>query len=80
MHRADMWATVHGDAESDTTEQLSLHFTRFVIVFLPRSKHLLISCLQSLYTVILELPTPSKIVTASSFSPSIHHEVIGPEP
>ena len=31
-----------GCKESDMTEQL--HFTRFVIVFLPRSKHLLISC------------------------------------
>ena len=31
-----------GCKESDTTEQL--HFTRFVIVFLSRSKHLLISC------------------------------------
>ena len=28
--------------------------SRFVIAFLPRGKHLLISCLQSLYTVILE--------------------------
>ena len=47
-----------GCKESDTTGWLSLHFTRFVIVFLPRSKHLLISCLWSLYTVILELPPP----------------------
>ena len=44
--------------------------SRFVIAFHPRSKHLLISWLQSLFTVILE---PKKIisVTASTFSPSI---------
>ena len=40
--------------------------SRFVIVFVPRSKHLLISWLQSLFAVILE---PKKInsVTASTF-------------
>ena len=50
----------------------------FVIAFLPRNKHLLISWLQSQSTVILE---PKKInsVTASTFPPSICHEVIGPD-
>ena len=50
----------------------------FVIAFLPRNKHLLISWLQSQSTVILE---PKKInsVTASIFPPSICHEVIGPD-
>ena len=46
---------------------------RFVIVFLPRSKHLLISWLQSLSTVILE---PEKILSAI-VSPSICHEEMG---
>ena len=50
---------------------------RFVIVFLPRSKRLLISWLQSLSTVILE-PSKTKSVTLSTFSPSICHEVMGP--
>ena len=50
--------------------------SRLVISFLPRSKHLLISWLQSLSAVILE---PKKSVTASIVSPSICHEVMGPD-
>ena len=51
--------------------------SRFVIAFLPKSKRLLISWLQSLSAVFLE---PKKInsVTVSTFSPSICHEVMGP--
>ena len=49
--------------------------SRFVIAFLPRSKCLLISWLQSPSTVILE-PRKVKFVTAS-FSPSVCHEVMG---
>ena len=49
--------------------------SRFVIVFLPRSKSFLILWLQSLSTVILE-PKKVKYVTASTFSPSIFHEVM----
>ena len=52
--------------------------SRFVIAFLQRSKHLFISCLQSLSTVILE-PPKMKSVSASTFSPSICHEVMGQE-
>ena len=48
-----------------------------VITFLPRSKHLLISCLQSPSAVILE-PPKIKPVTVSIVSPSIPHEVMGP--
>ena len=48
---------------------------RLVIIFLPRSKRLLISWLQSLSTVILE---PRKIKSAT-VSPSICHEVMGPD-
>ena len=52
--------------------------SRFVIVFLPRSKYLLISWLQSSSTVILE-PKKIKSLTVSTFSPSICHEVTGPD-
>ena len=52
--------------------------SRIVIVFLPRSKHLLISWLQSPYAVILE-PKKIKSVTVSTVSPSICHEVMGPD-
>ena len=58
---------------------LSLLFnilSRLVITFLPRSKHLLISWLQSPSAVILE-PTNIKSVTVSTVSPSISHEVMG---
>ena len=51
--------------------------SRFVIAFLPRSKHLLISWLQSLSAVILELKK-IKSVTVSTFSPFICHDVMGP--
>ena len=50
--------------------------SKFVIAFLPRSKHLLISWLQSLSMVILE-PKKIKSVTVSIFSPSVCHEVMG---
>ena len=52
--------------------------SKFVIVFLPKSKHLLISWLQSLSTVILET-RKIKSVTASIFSPSICYEMLGPD-
>ena len=52
--------------------------SRFVVDFLPRSKHLLISWLLSLSTVTLE-PKKTKFVTASIFSPSICHEVMEPD-
>ena len=49
---------------------------RFVTAFLPRSKHLLISWLQSPSAVILE-PKKIKSVTVSTVSPSICHGVMG---
>ena len=51
--------------------------SRFVIAFLPRSEHLLISWLQSLSAVILE-PKKIKSVTVSIVSPSICHEMMEP--
>ena len=50
--------------------------SRFVIAFLPRSKHLLISWLQSPSAVILE-PKKIKSVTVSIVFPSIYHEALG---
>jgi len=60
---------------------MSLFFhmlSRLVIAFLPRSKRLLISCLQSPSTVILE-PKKIKTATVSTVSLSIYHEVMGPD-
>ena len=51
--------------------------SRFVLDFLPRSKCLLISWLQSPSAVIFE-PKKRKSVTVSTVSPSIRHEVRGP--
>ena len=63
------------------SEVVSLHFNmlpRFVIAFLPRSKCLLVSWLQSQSTVILEL-NKIKSIIVSTISPSSHHEVMGPD-
>ena len=58
---------------------MSLFFntlSRFVIIFLTRSTHLLISSLQSPFAVILG-PKKRKFVTVSTISHSICHEVMG---
>ena len=52
--------------------------SRLVITFLPRSKRLLISWLQSPSAVILE-PRKIKSDTVSTVSPSISREVVGPD-
>ena len=52
--------------------------SRLVITFLPRSKSLLISWLQKPSAVILE-PPKLKSVTVSIVSPSICHELMGPD-
>ena len=60
---------------------LSLLFnmlSRLVITFLPKSKSLLISCLRSPSAIILE-PQKIKSDTVSTVSPSIPHEVMGPD-
>ena len=51
---------------------------RVVITFLPRSKRLLISWLQSSSAVILE-PRKVKSATVSTVFPSISHEMMGPD-
>ena len=52
--------------------------SRLVITFLPRSKRLLISWLQSPSAVILE-PRKKKSDTVSTVSPSISYEVVEPD-
>ena len=52
--------------------------SRLVITFLPKGKRLSISWLQSLSAVILE-PPKIKSDTVSTVSPSISHEVMGPD-
>ena len=63
------------------SKMMSLLFntlSRFVIALLPRSNCLLISWLLSRSEVLLE-PKKRKSVTASTFPPSICHEVMGPD-
>ena len=52
--------------------------SRLVIAFRPRSRRLLISWLQSPSAVILE-PKKIKSLIVSIVSPSIYHEVMGPD-
>ena len=66
--------TLIGKAVSLLLNMLS----RLVITFLPRSKCLLISWLQSLSAVILD-SKKIKTATISTVSPSICHEVMGPD-
>ena len=63
---------------SKVMSQLFNMLSRLVIAFLPRTKCLLISWLQSSSAVILE-PKKIKSVTVSIVSPSICHEVMGPD-
>ena len=69
-------ALTRGTFVSKEMSQLFNMLSRLVIAFLPRSKHLLISWLESPSAVILE---PSKIesLPVSTLSPSICHEVMG---
>ena len=76
-------SSVHGIFQAKVLKQGAIAFSvnmlsRLVISFLPRSKHLLISWLQSPSAVILE-PPKIKSDTVSTVSPSISHEVMGPD-
>ena len=53
--------------------------SRLVITFLPRSKRLLISWLQSPSAVIFKPPQIKSVFTVSTVSPYICHEVMGPD-
>ena len=73
--------TIASPRQTFVVKVMSLLFnmpSRLVIAFLPRNKHLLISWLQSPSTVILE-PKKIKSVTVFTVSPSICHEVMGPD-
>ena len=77
----DYWKNHSFDYTTFVGEVMSLLFntlSRFVIAFLPRSKHLLISWLQLPSAVILE-PKKIKSLTISIVSPSTCHEVMGPD-
>ena len=73
--------TIALTTQNVVSQVISLLFntlSRFDIAFLPRSNCLLISWMQSPSAVILE-PKKIKSVTVSNFSPSIYHEVMGPD-
>ena len=77
----DPWKTIALTRWTFVGKVMSLLFnmlSRLVITFLPRSKRLLISWLQSPSAVILE-PPEMKSYTVSTVSPSISHEVMGPD-
>jgi len=78
--RGAWWAAIYGVAQSQTLLKWlsSSSSSRLVIAFPPRSKHLLISWMQSQSAVILE-PKKIKSVTVSTVSPSICCEVMGPD-
>ena len=64
--------------QTSVSKVMSLLFnmiSRFVIAFLPKSKHLLISWLQLLSVLILE-PKKIKYVPVSSFPPSVYQKVM----
>ena len=75
----DYWKNHSLDETTFVGKVMSLLFnmlSRLVITFLPRSKRLLISWLQSPSAVSLE-PPKIKSDTVSTVSPSISHEVMG---
>ena len=77
--RHDYWKAITLTRWTFVNKEMSLFFnmlSKFVIVFLPRSKHLLISWLQSTSAAIWECKNV-KIFTISIVSLSIYHEVIG---
>ena len=72
-------SSVHGIFQARVLEWGAIAFpnmlSRLVITFLPRSKRLLISWLQSPSAVVLEL----RKIKSATVSPSICHEVMGPD-
>ena len=69
------WVAIYGVTQSRTLLKWLSSSSRLVITFFPRSKCLLISWLQSPSALILE---PNKI-KSDTVSPSISHEVMGPD-
>ena len=78
----DYWKKLVLTRQTFVSKVMSMLFnmlSRFLIAFLPRSKHLLISWLQSPSAVILD-PKKIKSITVSIVFPSIYHEVVGADP
>ena len=76
--------TTTGKTKNFVGKVMSMLFnmlSSLVITFLPRSKHLIISWLQSPSAVILEPPKikSDTVDTVSTVSPSTSHEVMGPD-
>ena len=75
-------SSIHGIFQARVLEWGAIAFSnmlsRLVIIFLPSSKRLLISWLQSPSAVILE-PRRIKSATVSTVCPSVCHEVMGPD-
>ena len=74
----DYWKNHSLTIQTFAGKVMSLLFnmlSRLVIAFLPRNKRLLIPWLQSPSTVILEPPK----IKSDTVSPSISHEVVGPD-
>ena len=79
--RHDYWRTIAFTRWTFVGKVISMLFnmlSRLVTAFLPRSKRLLFSWLQLPSAVILESPK-IKSLTVSVVSPSICHEVMGPD-
>ena len=77
----DYWKTIALTRQTFVGKVISLllnMLSRLIIGFLPRSKYILISWLQSPSAVILE-PRKIKSATVSIVSPFICHEVMGPD-
>ena len=77
MH--DYWKTITLTIQTFVSKVMSLLFntlSRFVIAFLPMSKHLLISWLQSLSTVILESKKIRSAIVSIFFFPFVCLEVM----
>ena len=70
--------SIHDYWKNYSFDYTDLYWQSNVSAFLPRSKRLLISWLQSPPVVILE-PPKIKSDTVSTISPSISHEVMGPD-
>ena len=71
-------ALTRGTFVGKVMSRLLIMLSRLFITFLPRSKHLSISWLQSPSAVILE-PQKIKSDTVSTVSPSISHQMMGPD-
>ena len=81
IHNMTTGKTIALTRQTFVSKVMSLFFNmlcRLVITFLPKSNYLLISWLQSPFAVILE-PPKMKSDTVSTVSPSISHEVMGPD-